>query len=257
MAVKNRFISNKEAAPVVETDVFKDAKDRQFALICFGMGLRENDPLFDAYLRLRANVYVDQTGMLPKEAVRDDGTEIDSDDDRSVSYLVLENLGQSRAGKIQKAAAVSCMRLIHANGDSLPVGDFFGVEVEPSALEASRFISTIDNKPNQLRSIFEIFKSGLAYVKQEELGPVYAVVEPELQQSLAFLGAPPEQLSDPKHVGEYNDINVGIKIDTDDMIEKMGGMEAIRQIDVSPDAVRYWGKYADISDEQAPNLRIA
>lgn len=247
MAVNNRFIPNLEAAPLVETDIFRDDSSRKFALVAFGLGLRENDELFNSYLKLRANVYVYQTGMLPEEALRYDGTEIDEDDERSSHFLVVEN-------RIGAVAAVACIRLIEKSDEhsqQLPVENFFPEAFEDSSaglrsIEVSRFISCLDSKPDQLTAIMELFKSSLARIRQNELGPVYAVVEEDLERSLSFLGAPPRRIAEPQYVEEYNDSNVGIEIDTDDMAQAFGP-ELLDSMDVSTDSVRYWGNAHDLS----------
>lgn len=247
MAVNNRFIPNVEAAPLVETDIFDTDRSRKFALVAFGLGMRENDELFNSYLKLRANVYVYQTGMLPEEVLHSDGTETDEDDERSSHFLVVEN-------RIGAAAAVACIRLIEKSREhpeQLPVENFFPEAFEehsagPNSIEVSRFISCLDSKPDQLTAIMELFKSSLARIRQNELGPVYAVVEEDLERSLGFLGAPPRRIADPQYVEEYNDSNVGIEIDTDDMANAFGA-ELLDTMDVSTDSVRYWGKTRDLS----------
>jgi N-acyl-L-homoserine lactone synthetase len=245
MAVNNRFISNSEAAPVVETDIFQTHPGRRFALIAFGKGLREDDPLFKGYLKLRANVYVDQTGMLPRDVVHEDGTETDEDDERSTHFVVLEN-------RLGAAAAVSCIRIIEkSEQDSrpLPIEEFFPERFDDTpapngSVEVSRFISCLDEKDQQLLAIFELFKSGLAHARKNKLGPAYAVVEEDLEQSLGYLGAIPKRIADPKYVEEYNDYNLGLEIEADKMAELIGA-KRVDSLDVSEGAVRYWGWVED------------
>lgn len=259
MAVNNRFIPNMEAAPHVETDIFERNMNKQFALVAFGLGMRENDELFNSYLKLRANVYVHQTGMLAEEALHADGTETDEDDERSSHFVVLEN-------RLGAAAAVACIRLIEKSEEHpapLPVENFFpeafyGMAAQPKSIEVSRFISCLDNKPHQLTAILELFKSGLARIKQEDLGPVYAVVEEQLERSLGFLGAPPRRIAKPQYVEEYNDSNVGIEIDTVAMTKSFGD-EYLDTMDVTPDSVRFWGELQDkaVNDDDDAMQRIA
>lgn len=246
MAVSNRFIPNHEATPEFDSNIFNDFPEKRFALVCLGrnMGKEVDEDIFQNYLRLRANVYVYQTGMLPDVAVRQDGTESDKDDERSSHFVVVENR------LLGRVAAVSAMRLIEKdmrNADNLPIEEFFPEgfrETSASPLgsvEVSRLISCIDDKPEQIRSLFELFKTGLARVNQEDLGPVYGVVEEELENSLAFLGAPPRRIAEPKHIEEYNDKNVGVEIDTVKMTELMGE-EDLMSRDVTPGATHYWGR---------------
>lgn len=242
MAVNDRFITNLEAAPLVETDVFENDLSKKFAIVAFEHGIRDNDEVFRGYLKLRANVYVHQTGMLDPEYVRPDGTERDEDDERSSHFVVLEN-------RIGRAAVVGCLRLIEKSPDNpapLPIEQFFpaAFENQPAgqkSLEVSRFISSIDNRAHQLVAIMELFKSGLARIKQQDLGPTYGIVEEDLEKSLAYLGAPPRRIADPEYLEEYHDKNVGIEIDTDKMMDTMGA-ELISSLDVTHGAVRYWGR---------------
>lgn len=247
MTVTNRFISNIEAAPLVETDIFERNMDKQFALVAFGLGMRENNELFNGYLKLRANVYVHQTGILGEESMHGDGTETDQDDERSSHFVVLEN-------RLGAAAAVACIRLIEKSDEAsahLPIEKYFPEAFEnktagAKSIEVSRFISCLDNKPHQLAAILELFQSGLARIKQEDLGPVYAIVEKQLERSLGFLGAPPRRIAKPQYVEEYNSSNVGIEIDTDSMAEAFGG-DLLDAMDVSRGSVRFWGELQDES----------
>ena len=154
--------------------------------------------------------------------------------------------------RLGAAAAVACIRLIEKSEEypaPLPVETFFpeafyGMATPPKSIEVSRFISCLDNKPHQLTAILELFKSGLARIKQEDLGPVYAVVEEQLERSLGFLGAPPRRIAEPQYVEEYNDSNVGIEIDTAAMAKSFGA-EYLDTMNVATDAVRYWGELQD------------
>lgn len=256
MTVNNKFIQNIEATPLVETNVFDEDRSRRFALVAFGTGVRENDELFSSYLKLRANVYVHQTGILSEGALRIDGTEMDEDDERSSHFLVLEN-------KLGAAAAVACIRLIEKSAEypaPLPIETVFPEvfrDNEPglNSVEVSRFISRLDSAAQQLSTISELFKSGLARINQENLGPVFAIVEEELEQSLKFMGAHPRRLADPLYVHRYNSSNVGIEMNTSAMTEAFGADE-IQSMDVSDGSVRYWGK-APIKTPSKEVQRIA
>lgn len=241
MAVSNRLIPNSEATPVVETDVFNDFSSRRFALIAFGLGTRNGDPLFDSYLKLRANVYVYQTGMLKEDALRIDGTELDKDDYRSSHFLVLEN-------RIGSTAAVACMRAIEKsehNPAPLPIEGFFPELFEdgpaiPLSVEVSRFISCLDEGSQQMVAILELFKSGLARLRKNKLGPVYGVVETELIESLVFFGAPPVRVAEPRYVKEYSDNNVGVEIDVGAISQQIGP-DVLDSTETADGSVRYWG----------------
>lgn len=242
MSINTQFIPNAEVTPLVETSIFDDKPEKRFALIAFGLGLRDNDELFTSYLRLRANVYVHQTGFLSPDVLMSDGTETDQDDERSSHFLVVEN-------KLGAVAAVSCIRLIEKSKTApapLPIETFFpdvfaDEQPELRTAEVSRFISRLDTARDQMMAISEMFKSSLARIDQEKLGPVYAIVEEDLERSLKFMGAPPSRLAEPHFVEKYNTYNVGVEIDTASMINRQGPKK-ISSMDVSDGAVRYWGK---------------
>ncbi|MGE5327753.1 MAG: hypothetical protein ACM3KH_00285, partial [Thiobacillus sp.] len=85
-SASNKFISNEQAVPIIDSEVFKGHENNRFALGVFGPDdVISYTPgsLAEAYLKLRANVYVDQTGMLSEQTKRVDGTELDGDDERS------------------------------------------------------------------------------------------------------------------------------------------------------------------------------
>lgn len=242
MSINTQFIPNAEVTPLVESNIFYAKPEKRFALIAFGLGLRDNDELFTSYLKLRANVYIHQKGFLPNDALKSDGTESDQEDQRSSHFLVVEN-------KLGTVAAVSCIRLIEKSKSAptpLPIETFFPdvFEYEQPGLktaEVSRFISRLDSARDQMMSISELFKSTLARINQEKLGPVYAIVEEDLETSLKYMGAPPTRLAEPHFVEKYNTYNVGVEIDTSSMIKRQG-LDKISSIDVSDGAVRYWGK---------------
>lgn len=237
----NKLIPNVEVTPYVETDIFKEDRTKRFALVAFGLGIRDNDELFTSYLRLRANVYVHQTGFLPPEVIRPDGTEVDEDDERSSHFLVLEN-------RLGAAAAVACIRLIEKSDENpapLPVEHVFPEVFENNvpgvkSVEVSRFISRLDSAAQQLNTISQLFKSGLSRINKEELGPAFAIVEEDLEQALKFMKAHPQRLADPLFVPQYNSYNVGVELDTVAMTESHG-KEEIASLDVSDGAIRFWG----------------
>ena len=139
-SVSNKHISNREAVPVFETDIFADEQDKRFALGIFdssSLGRYSHSSVLYNYLKLRSNVYINQTGMLPESSRRLDNTELDVDDERSVHLVVLEN-------KIGKAALFACMRLIEKKTSPLPIENYFpesfDIEAPVNSVEVSRFI---------------------------------------------------------------------------------------------------------------------
>lgn len=267
MSVNNKFISNKEAIPVIETDVFSIQPDRRFALTVLGKGnipAQGNEDIFNAYLRLRANVYIDQTGMLEPELRQEDQTESDKDDARSLHIAVLENqssYAETTRNNLSRVAVVGAMRVIEkeqGNDDRLPIEDFFekelnGFVTEVGSNEISRYIVRHEN-PRHKKVVRDLMHAtALAYIVQNNLGPTLAVVEPELEQTLQKQGVPFTRIADPKLVPKYNDLNLGIQIHTDLYADQFG-RDIINGMNTSPLNYAFWG---DLEHEDQINGSVA
>ena len=131
--VQNKFITNEEAMTLIESDVFLGHQKNRFALGLLSekdVLSYEADSLAQAYLRFRANVYVDQTRMLEDDVKGEDGTEFDKDGERSTHLVVLEN-------RLGEAAIFACARIIKKSPeqpDLLPVEEFFSEAfIEPAS----------------------------------------------------------------------------------------------------------------------------
>ncbi len=216
MRVNNQFISNEQAVPVVQSGLFQNTKNKRFATILFGEGCPPSgsDPLlFEGYLKLRKNVYVDQTGMLNQSEVLPSGFEIDSDDKRSIHIAVFENLGDDSVG------VLGCLRLIiKRDTEVLPIEIFYPevfVEAAPkNSTELSRFISRAEKgKGDNFKIIMSLFNAALSYANENDICKAYGVIEPELEESLKRFGFSFTRIAEPKMVEDYNDYNVGIEID--------------------------------------------
>lgn len=244
-SVHKKIISNKQAVPVFQHDLFRDSLESKFATVNLGHGLYPNgvDPtLFKGYLRLRKNVYVDQTEMLDSSVVLPDGIEIDDDDGRSEHFMVAENIG------LGEIAIVACLRaIVKYDKEKLPIEEFFPEEFSQSSAceagpiaEISRFISKANSLTDSLRSIASLFNTALAYVDRSGIDSVYAVVEEPLEKILSKFGAPSVRMASPKMVREYNDVNLGVKINTDAMKQKIG-RTALDAVVLDPGSVNFWG----------------
>lgn len=244
MAVSNKFISNKEAIPSVETDLFADNPHNKYALGLLGYGVQPDNytDLFQAYLKLRANVYIDQTGMLQDSHRRDDGTEMDSDDERSLHIAVVEN-------RLGISAVMACMRLIiksRANDQPLPVEalfpeSFHKTKAPLKSVEVSRFIIRHNDREHEAAIRSKMLNASLAYAAVHDLGPAFAVVEPAFADHLTRLHVPFEPISEVKRVDEYNDDNVGIKIDGSEMMRRSGGRRTLRRQNITLGSYDFWG----------------
>jgi N-acyl-L-homoserine lactone synthetase len=248
----NKFISNKEAVPLIESTVFDRNQQSRFAIGMFSaeevMNNRKS-PTIQAYLKLRANTYIDQTRMLPEEARQSDGTEIDKDDERSTHIIIIEN-------KIGKSAVFACMRLIEKTDEysnNLPVEDYFDETFinDPapiSSIEASRFIVRHDEQAVRDEAKLRLMTMGLTYSMNQGLGTVYAVVEPEFERGLKAMRLPLKRLANPKQVPEYNDENVAVEIDL------IGYGSRLRRHGIKPLALPvgnfdYWGESENSEDD--------
>ncbi len=218
MPHNNGSISTTEVIPAVETSVFAGYEASRLAVGILAVGndvMPGRDEEFKAYLRLRANVYAEQTGMLGPEHVREDGTETDGDDSRSVHFGVIEN-------GVRGQRLIGSMRLIIKSTKEdrpLPIEDYFPDTFSEGAApigstEVSRFICRHESSAVQALAKWQLYSKTLAYGITHQLGPVYAVVEPGLERRLTADGVPNVRLAEPKLVPEYNADNLAIVIDT-------------------------------------------
>lgn len=251
-SASNKYITNEEAVPIIRSDIFSGHEDSKFAIgVLDKSDVLSYSPgtIAQAYLKLRANVYVDQTGMLDHSVKRLDGTELDEDDERSVHFVSLEN----RMGGV---AVFSCMRFIVKDiidGQPLPIEQFFPeVFTEPApinSIEVSRFIVRHDNIRQAMITKKKMVMAGLAYVSDNDLGPIFGVVEPSFERDINFMKLPNHRIAPPKLVHEYNDYNLGIEIDRVGAIDRMGGA-AIRNMILSSGEFKYWGKVTNEDDRE-------
>lgn len=244
MSVHNKFIPNESAISIIESsDIFNERSD-QFAIARIADGAEPHqgsEAIYEAYLRLRANVYIDQTGMLESSARREDGTEMDADDERSVHFAVVEN-------RISRAAAIACMRLVQKterHSSALAIEEFFPEVFNDNpapvgSMEVSRFIVRHDEHEPRHLARTNLLMSALAHTRDQNLSPTYAVVEQEFEEHLTRIGVPVERIAEPKWVPEYNDYNLGILIDTAGM-ERRIGSDAVRSYLLQAGQYRYWG----------------
>lgn len=210
--------------PRVETDIFMGHEDARFAVGILAVNseaLAGREREFHGYLRLRANVYALQKHMIPDDHVREDGTEIDIDDGRSVHYGVVENIG-GNAGRI-----VASMRLIiksENNPAPLPIETFFPevFDGKPSpygSTEASRYICRHPDPVVENSLTWPVFSGALSYIIQHGITPTYGVIEPFLEKRFKRRQVPFKRIAEPRFVDEYAAENLGVEIDTEKLAE--------------------------------------
>lgn len=213
-----RAVPNADVIQTVRAAVFDRESTARFAAGIIAVGTEPVAGLEDAYLgylRLRAAVYADQTGMIPREQVSADGTESDADDARSVHFAVFENADM-------EARIVASMRLILKTQDAmadLPAERFFPDAFEhnpaPSgSLEISRYICRHENLALQSLLKWPLYAVAVEYAEANDLTPTFAVVEPGLYKGLVASRLPLRQLGAPKYIPEYSSENFPVAINT-------------------------------------------
>lgn len=241
-------ITPKEAIPIIESDVFSEHERERFAMgvLCSEDVLSyEPGSIAHGYLQLRANVYIDQTNILDNENRRSDGTELDEDDERSAHFVILENLTM---GKI---AIIACMRLIvkaPGNDGILPIEEFFPESfpdfAPKNSAEVSRLISCHENSKTKRYANLAAMRAGVAYAINNDLDPIYGVIEPILETFLNRIRLPIKRIANPKTLLKYKDDNLGIQID------KLGfrrhlGEKAIDQMMIPSGSFLFWGENSE------------
>lgn len=223
MSQINSEISNTEVIPSVESELFQDNPDARFAVGVIAVGNcipigRKNE--YAAHFDLRQGVYVEQTGQLSPDDLKD-GVERDADDERSVVFGVVENLGN-------RQRLVATARLIvkglgmtrdQAMKRPLPVEqewpEAFARHPAPAtSFEVSRLISRHESSRVQAINKVHLYAAALVFVREYNLGPGFAIVEKWFERELGHL-VPTQRLGDPKYVDHYLDTNVPLAIDLD------------------------------------------
>ena len=188
--------------------------DRRFSVGILAEGncvLKGCEEAYLDYLRLRASVYAIQNDYISRELIRDDGTERDEDDSRSVHFGVLED--QSDGQKV-----VAALRLILKNDlftKPLPIENYFSIAFanEPVPLnnfELSRYICKHENKAIQLHLMWPLLSAGMSYAIRHNMENSYAVLEPFLERVMKARGIPVNRLAEPEFVSKYNSTNIPV-----------------------------------------------
>jgi N-acyl-L-homoserine lactone synthetase len=242
-SLNNKYISNQEAVPVIDSDVFADYPDRRFAIGVFSPEKVINcqpNSIEQAYLKLRANVYIDQTRMLDEDVRRIDGTELDDDDERSVHFAVLEN-------RLGKTAVFACLRLIektNQNSAALPIEKFFpDTFLEPApinSIEVSRFIVRHDNNRLARLALIKMIQTGFTYADENDFGPALATVGPAFERDLKLANIPTHRITEQRFIPKYKDDNLGLMINMDEFKQWATKMN-MESGQITVDSFRYWG----------------
>lgn len=221
--------------PEVESRVFDDVNAPFYIGILASKNVVNLPGEYLSALRLRANVYIDEFKFLPPEARQADGTERDSDDDRSHHYGVVENIGGT-------SRIVGTMRAIIKDDsvDILPAEKIFPelFESQPApigSLEASRFIARHPDKRVQSAISISLIRTIVAQSLEYDHKPVYAIVEEPFYKLLQKIKLPLEKLSNPKATPEYNN--------TENMLLRFMPEEIMEQVVKNPESRRLLSSY--------------
>lgn len=243
MAIHDKYISNTEAIPLTESGIFDANSASRFAVGIISEGTnppKGYDGIFQNYLRLRANVYIDQTRMLDPSERRTDGTEIDGDDKRSTHIVGLEN----RAGRTAVVASMRLIQKTEVSDEQLPVEHYFGDEIKDvpiNGLEISRYIVRHEERSHAAALRSALFITALSHIVRNDLGPTYAIVEEKLANGLEKGGVPIHRLSDLRMLPKYDDLNQAINIDTAAFASQLGGADNVSALAPHSGEFVYWG----------------
>lgn len=235
---------NGKSGVVVESDLFYDVDNARFALGVFSpnrMLSYGDGSIEQAILKLRSNVYIDQEGYLEDSLRKPDGTEVDSDDERSQQVCIFENRGPNLV------AAVACGRLvIKDNHEVLPVENFFSESFSPGlpdgSIEISRFIAQHHDRRVNIELQKSLMMAGVGHARKEGLGPMYAVVDPYFERGLKLmLRSAIRRVSELKYIPEYKTENYAIEIIGDGVRSRLG-KAAVDRFTIPVDSVVYWNK---------------
>lgn len=260
MSTFEQYIPNSSVIPAVESNIFSASPDSSFALAKIAVGgqaLSQREQLYEASFWLRRSVYVEQTKQLDPSDLDEVGRDRDSDDERSVSFGILENKGVGRV------ALTGFYRLIGKGNDAgheasgeevLPVERFFpevfkNAPAPKGSLEISRFISRHEDRHVQNALTRRAYFMIANYIAARELGPAYAVIEPGYERLMKMTGLSIKRIGEPVHVEKYKGVNIPIEADPHATIQQFG-----RGVDVPDslsDVIYFDNEYTTVSQAVA------
>lgn len=205
----------------VETSVFDDKPEAQFYV---GMVAVPGEVIMpvehEAWLKLRGNVYVHEMGFMGPDALDDKGRESDVDDERSVQFAIIQNLGSSALPRVVGGARLILKR---DEDDALPVEKFFpeafvGSPAPLESSEASRVIARNDNKLVRGMVAMGAIRALALHTYDNGRKPVYVVIEDHLESMYQKTQVPYRQVAPYKFLDEYQTPNMAASIDPAAMI---------------------------------------
>lgn len=236
------IIPNHQVIPEIESDLFVNHEESRFAVGVVAMGSSVTPGLereHFGYGRLRANVYAYQKNYMPVNDLNPNGTETDPDDERSIHFALIENA-------IRGQRVVGAMRLIIKSREQsglLPVEihypeAFNGMVAPIHSTEVSRLIGRHEDSSVKESLKWPLFIAGVNTVLENQLGPVFGAVEPELEESLLGSGVPVYKLAEAKYIPEFNSTKLPLRVEINELAQRIEGdrpdlMNAMRQADVT------------------------
>lgn len=254
-------VTNRDVIPVVASRLFETSPDSRFASGLIG---RDGSPLpgldneFAGHFQLRRRVYVEQTGQLDPHDLHPDGTDRDEDDDRSVTFGVVEN---HDTGVRVVGVARLIIRGDEAEGAGLPLPVelafpeiFSAGQLDARSCEISRLIARHEKAIIQDMVQWHLFAMILGYIQANRLGKTLAIIEPWLERHLNGIMSI-QRLAEPRFVEHYLDYNVPIEVDTEGSAARVYARDAdlIPQFQRSSFAMQYFGR-ASRSVRERPGL---
>lgn len=216
--------------PIVRSDVFKTETNARFAL---GVVANQGEVIpgykdeFYGAAQLRGRVYLAKDFVTPQDLDENMAEKPDLDDERSVHFVILERMAITNA----MARVVGNIRLIvkGENGEQLPVERFyddqFGENPAPArSTEVSRLICRHEDGTIQNALKWPLFMAGVEYVEQNDLGPVYGLLDPKLANSLIMQKVPVEPLAEAKYIPEIMAAKQPVEIDVPRLSRIMGSI---------------------------------
>jgi len=249
-------ITKPEIIPDIQSDLFIGHENSHLTVGIIAIGDEitpglENE--FKGYALLRGNVYAREKNYMPLSELNFDGTETDSDDSRSVHFVVIENA-------VTSARVVGSMRLIikTRQGETpLPIEEHYpeAFPMGPASTlstEVSRLICRHENKAIQSSLKWPLFTAGVTHVMQHNLGPVYGAVEPSLEEGLRAAGVPIIILGEPKFVPEWDATKLPLRIDMQGLTQKIEDTQSslFDAMQLAPKDFVYSGLMSDSSNRQ-------
>lgn len=205
--------------PEVATDMFRVQDSAAFWIGVVATPELVMEPeIFTAARSLRAGVYIDKNNFLPESARQSDGGETDSDDPRSVHFVVVE-----KSDPISRLVGTSRLIMKNNKNEPLPVERYFpeafhksDASVNPA--EVSRFIAQHPNKSIQRAISLSLIRAMAFEAFENGSRPVYAVIEANFARLLKGVGLPFEQITATKQIEAYhNTQNMAVKFEPEEV----------------------------------------